>query len=326
MRLLKSPFYIEYSPYSLLAKSSLNSLSSQLKRTGALLKVRFSDELVGYADCHPWEELGDISLKDQLACLAQKKTTPLTSSSLYFAQIDAEARAVQKNLFTGFSPPVSHFLISDLAACSHSFLDAAINEGQSCLKIKLGRDHVAEAKILNALFSRRNLPLRFDFNEALTKAKFEEFLSLITDEVKANIDFIEDPFPFQGGLWEEVQDNFKVRLACDRQAAAAINQPKSASTLILKPAIQCCLSVDNDEQRLIVTSYLDHPLGQLAAAYTACQFDKNVKRLHGLNSHYIYEMNQYSQLLAEKGALFKFPEGTGFGFDDLLEGEPWQKL
>lgn len=317
---------IEYSPYSLIAKSSLNSRCQKLQREGALLKVYYADDKVGYADCHPWVELGDLPLNDQLSHLARNNLTPLTRRSLHFAKVDADARARQYHLFTCLKSPLSHFLIGDLANFSPLDLELAMEEGHRCFKIKVGRDSMAELQQLKTIFSKAAITLRLDFNEKLTKDQLETFLFAMDDGVKESIDFIEDPFPYNEKSWEDIQSKFYIQLACDRRAPEAKNRPFSSSTLILKPAIQSPEQLISATQPLIVTSYLDHPLGQLAAAYTTCQLENYSDRIHGLNSHYLYQENTYSRQLSSKGPKFIFPVGTGFGFNELLEEESWQPI
>jgi O-succinylbenzoate synthase len=62
MRVVQSAYF----PYELI---SINQ--SLGMRQGALLKIVFADHLVGYADCHPWPELGDIPLAEQVALFSQ---------------------------------------------------------------------------------------------------------------------------------------------------------------------------------------------------------------------------------------------------------------
>src|SRR5688572_31024573 len=57
-----------------------------------LFPTRRSSDLDGFADVHPWPELGDAPLDEQLALLAQGKMTPLTKASLKQAAWDGGAR------------------------------------------------------------------------------------------------------------------------------------------------------------------------------------------------------------------------------------------
>ena len=111
-------------------------------------------------------------------------------------------------------------------------------------------------------------------------------------------------------------------LALDQGSERAIQKAASASYLIVKPAVQDetpFLAVTN--QKIVVTSYLDHPLGQMAAAYVAGRMNR-VKPTSlvtcGLLSHSAYLKNPFSTALKE-GPDFAAPIGTGFGFNQQLE-------
>ena len=62
--------------YSLKPRRALSALAGAAPRQGALLRA--GD---GFADMHPWPELGDAPLDEQLALLARGETTPLTRRS-----------------------------------------------------------------------------------------------------------------------------------------------------------------------------------------------------------------------------------------------------
>ena len=63
--------------YTLVPRRSLSPLAGARTREGALIRV--GD---GFADVHPWPELGDAPLDEQLALLARGETTPLSERSL----------------------------------------------------------------------------------------------------------------------------------------------------------------------------------------------------------------------------------------------------
>jgi O-succinylbenzoate synthase len=274
-------------------------------RFGALLRVPFT-EGVGYADCHPWESLGDSPLSEQLALLKEGKTTRLTARALHFARLDAEARSRGVNLFEGLEVPDSHFLLMDLAR----------EAPEGLLKIKLGKNPPIET--LKRMF-QHNCRVRLDFNNKLTRPAFESFLKAFEKE-KHKIEFCEDPFPYETKAWAEVQKQYGVPLACDQGSEQAIGEIDSAAYLIVKPAVQeesffCGL------QKIVVTSYLDHPLGQMAAAYVAGQLKRRYPTqvvACGLLSHLVYEENVFSRALPATAPRFAPPGGTGFGFDEQL--------
>lgn len=297
---------ISYSLYELEGKSSKGN------RQGALLKVQF-EESIGYADCFSWPELGDLPLKRQLELLSSDQLTPITQCALELAKSDAKARASCQSLN---QVPKSHFLITDLLQAT------TIPNGFTHVKMKIGRQIEKEIEKL-LTFQDSPLKLRLDFNETSTPKIFRQFLSRI-EKLKDQIDFIEDPFAFHPKEWKAIQKE-GWRLASDREAHLAKEHPESASVLILKPAIQS-LQDWKMPQEIIVTSYLGHPIGQMAAAYAAAQIDPEGHFVHGLLSHHVYRPNSFSSQLNWDGPSFTIPSGYGWGFDEELQNLPWSPL
>jgi O-succinylbenzoate synthase len=316
---------IAYSPYELEANHSLSVTSSVLKRQGALLKFTFEPGIVGYADCHPWPELGDLPLKQQLESLARGQFTPLTRCAWEFAKLDAEARWNSRQILAEQSIPRSHFLVTYLPDWTSQHVQQVIQQGYTHLKLKMGRHLDQEIQSLHSLFLNSTLKLRLDFNESLTSANFCNFLHRI-EKLQGCIEFIEDPFPYQVEEWTAIQKEGWT-LACDRQAHRACLHPESARILIVKPALQTFHEWQTwIHQIRIVTSYLGHPLGQMAAAYVAAQVDPSCSFVHGLLSHHVYCPTSFSQQLNWKDPRFAVPRGQGFGFDQELEQLQWVVL
>jgi o-succinylbenzoate synthase len=130
---------------------TLYALSGQ--RKGALLRVNGK----GYADCHPWPELGDAPLQKQLELLRKGVTTPLTAQSLFFASIDAQAREKGISLFHNLIIPPSHMLVK---------VGDHISPGTNCIKLKVGIDVPKEIEYLNT-FKGESIKIRLDFNEGI---------------------------------------------------------------------------------------------------------------------------------------------------------------
>lgn len=316
---------VSFACYELETAHALNAVSTALKRQGALIKINFHDGKIGYADCHPWPELGDLPLKQQLERLACQQLTPITYCAVEFAKIDAEFRFERKEIFKPNYPPYSHLLISNILECSQSSLQEAIKKGFTHIKVKMGRQIEKEIECLHALFLELPLKLRLDFNETLSAEGFHGFLKGM-DLLKEHVDFIEDPFPFHPQEWKEVQQQGWA-LACDRQAPLASQQPESARILIIKPAVLPFNSWQEwKSQRCIVTSYLGHPLGQIAAAVVAAQVDPDGLSVHGLLSHYAYKLTPFSRELNWKGPQFKFSAENSFVFDHELQKLDWIDL
>lgn len=257
------------------------SLSPQ--RRGALIRVGS-----GFADVHPWPELGDAPLETQLANLARGETTPLTRRSLELAKIDGEARERGVSLFDGLTIPESHWPGPD--------------PPESFDTVKL--------KSIERIPPR--VRLRFDFNAKLTP---EQFLMIAEGLPRERIDFVEDPCPYDGGTWSALREATGMRLALDRFAA-----DEGVDVLVVKPAIQ---DIPRTNKEVVITSYMDHPVGQFGAAYFAAKFPS---RRCGLFTHVLYERNAFSETIRADGARLLAPEGTGVGFDELFEKLPWKKL
>lgn len=268
--------------YRLIPRRPLSGVARGGAREGALLRV---DD--GFADVHPWPELGDLPLDEQLARLAHGETTPLTRASLRFAELDRDARRRGVSLFEGLEIPLSHWPGNDPPAQFDT------------VKIKGVTDVPAHVRV------------RIDFNARLTPAEFVEIARTLPRE---RIDFVEDPCPYDEAIWSRLREETGVRLALDRFEGRA-------DVLIHKPALGTEWPVHND---VVVTSYMDHALGQFCAAYVAATHPSNARC--GLFTHVLYEPDAFFERVEAEGARLLPPRGTGFGFDDLLERLTWTSI
>jgi o-succinylbenzoate synthase len=268
--------------YTLVPRRPLSALAGARPRHGALLRA--GD---GFADVHPWPELGDAPLDEQLARLARGETTPLTARSLFCAAIDGSARAAGQSLFAGLTIPPSHWPGDDPPAAFD----------------------VAKIKSLARIPER--VRLRIDFNAQLTP---EEFVRCAEGLPRERVDFVEDPCPYDAATWSALRDATGLRLALDRGTAE-----EGVDVLVVKPALQ---DLPRTSKPVIITSYMDHPVGQFFAAYVACDFPGT----HGLFTHVLYEPDELIAAIQTDGARLLPPKGTGLGFGDLLEKLPWKRL
>lgn len=319
------PESIEWAPYALQPKARLGSASSAAPRSGALLKIKFRDGKTGYADCHPWPELGDLPLIQQLdRCLSQE-WTPLLRQSLLLARVDAEARSQGKLLWEGLSIPRSHALWTDLTQTQSTFsLENCVRQGFQRIKIKIGAQLPLELAHLHELAPRLRelgLRVRLDLNGSLPALEVNSFFQSL-EPILDVVDWVEDPTIYEPALWKSIEFRWQVRLALDRIIDPQLRFD-GASVRVLKPAIQDW--VGNSIRTGVawtVTSYLDHPIGQAGAAWVAAQIPSLEDC--GLVSHSAYELNSFSeQFLVNDGVLVPPRSGTGWGWDDLLEAMPW---
>ena len=253
------------------------------ERQGALIRVNG-----GFADVHPWPELGDARLDEQLSLLAQGQTTQLTRASLHWAGVDGDARARGESLFEGLTIPASHWPGNDPPA------------GFDTIKTK------------GVVPVPHNVRVRIDFNARLSAS---EFLRVADTLPKDQIDFIEDPCPYDETVWRQLRAETGLRLALDRFEGVA-------DVLVHKPALHPVFPRFGGE--VVVTSYMDHPLGQFFAAYVAAT--NRVSARCGLFTHVLYEPDAFIERIRAEGARLQPPVGTGIGFDDLLEDLPWTKI
>ena len=90
--------------YELTPRRVLSALAGARVRHGALIRTE-----TGFADVHPWPELGDATIDEQLVRLARGSMTSLTAASMRFAKIDGEARERGVSLFDALMIPESHW-------------------------------------------------------------------------------------------------------------------------------------------------------------------------------------------------------------------------
>ena len=278
---------VDYWKYELKPKRRLSAVAAEGPRRGALIRVDG-----GHADVHPWPELGDATLDEQLAMLARGETTPLTRASLKFADIDRAARRDERSLFDGLTIPPSHWPGPDPPG------------GFDTVKLK-SIDRIPE-----------HVRLRIDFNGTLTP---EEFVQIASTLPRERIDFIEDPCPYDAATWTELRSRTGLRLALDRGSVAG--QRRGADILVIKPAIE---EIPPTDSELVVTSYMDHPIGQLCAAFAAAT--AGITTTCGLVTHVLYDPDPFIDRMQIEGTRLVPPGGRGWGFDDLLEGLPWRTL
>ncbi|MFV1996336.1 MAG: enolase C-terminal domain-like protein [Verrucomicrobiales bacterium] len=299
-------------------------LGDTRRHRGVLLRVGG-----GFACLHPWPELGDAPLDEQLRILRDGGRSALIDCALECARADAEARAAGVSLFENLRVPESHALVG---AGGSKEIESALEEGFQRIKIKCGSDPRQEAArvrgSLEILAGNPEAKLRLDFNEGLSAAGFGDFLADLPAEAARRIDFVEDPFAYEGTGWERARAGGSPPLALDRSLARAAGGFEVA---VLKPALDDILSLQGDAGllgvRWVVTSYLDHPFGQSHAAYRAGRLAREREiDICGLSCHSFFELDAFSEAGGEEGPRFVPPAGTGLGYDELLEKLPWKRL
>lgn len=298
------------SRYELAAAGALNALTGRVVYEGALVR-----EGSGFGCLHCWPELGDPTLEECLVDLVGARELPLVRRTLSCVVADGLAREAGRSLFEGLEVPRSH---ATLPALDLEVLEEAVGRGFDYVKVKAGRAVGGELSGVRRLMqSAREVRWRIDFNERATLDELLEEFGDWSEEEKAALDFLEDPVGYLGGDWEKLGRETGLTLANDRHVEG---DRGDSGVLIVKPAVNEMLRGD----RVVVTSYMDHPVGQVFAAWEAAR--AGVTEVCGLQTHGLFAGTGFTEVLGDPRPEFCVPEGAGLGFGDLLEGLTWTKL
>lgn len=263
-----------------------------------------------------------------LADLAGPQRWPIVRRAVRCAEYDAAARAREESLFEEIEVPLSH---ATLPGADVEVAEAAIDAGFGHLKMKCGRDAGRERRCIEAIAAAHpGVRWRLDFNESLDPEAVVEWVSGLTDRAQRTLDFLEDPCAFSETGWAKLFRELRVPLAVDREAAP---HRKAAQVCVIKPAVDepwlLAEAALGHGQRLVVTSYMDHPLGQTFAAWEAARLGLEFPGqpgVCGLRTDVLFEANAFAEVMGAWGPEFHAPPGTGLGFDDLLGELAWTRL
>ncbi|MGJ8641981.1 MAG: enolase C-terminal domain-like protein [Luteolibacter sp.] len=311
------------SPYRLKSRGFLNSVSARREFAGVLIRV--GD---GYGCIHPWPELGDPSLDKCLEDLKGRRFWPIVRRAMRCAEFDNAARTAEESLFEEMEVPVSH---ATLVKADAAEVAAAVEAGFSVVKMKGGRNVGAEVEFLKEMAVQHpKLKWRLDFNESLDPEAAEGFLDALGEPVRRNIDFLEDITAFSETTWAGLWKKYRVPLAVDMEAGP---HRKAAQVTVIKPAVDEPFLLGEaaamNSQRVVLTSYMDHPLGQAFAAWEAARLEilfPGLVGICGLQTHHLFDKDAFVERLGDWKPNFKLPGGTGLGFDDELAELTWVKL
>lgn len=327
---------IAVAPYVLRSRHSLSTRHGGGDRRGALLRVE-NHTWEGFADLHPWPELGDLPLEVQLNELRSGRRTPLLERALVHAELDGKARVVGRNLLDGLQIPASHFLITDIDQTGPERIVALEQDGFRMVKFKCGRDRSLELRRFNRLAEGwpQSVGIRLDFNASMDVSSAARYVEAMPEILRQQIEFVEDPFAYGVQEWTRWREQTGKAVALDRECHEMGDMQLGLNAgafqfVVIKPAVQnpeLMHEILSREERqgvgMIVTTYMDHPLGQMAAAFASACFATGPC---GLLSHTVYEPTDFSEELRTEGPRLLPARGTGFGFDDLLRRQAWENL
>jgi O-succinylbenzoate synthase len=313
--------------YQLHARASLNSASIRRAFPGALLRVG-----AGFGCLHPWPEFGDEPLEAHLESLRAGRPTPLARRALDCAEIDGLARVEGRSLFEGLEIPANHYSWS-FGLETEPQMRRVLEEGWPAIKAKGFPNWGETMRFLEAAQRRASgtdLRFRVDFNSCLDAHAFQKFIEFMPLRVWRALDFVEDPFSYESGSWQALREKWGVRLALDKgwQRAAG-----GFDLVVVKPARRDWRAVAalHPASPLMITSAMDHPLGQMFAAWEAAvalaELGPERVGLGGLcTQHLFFEDAFTTRVLSPGGRMQPDTSGGGLGFGDLLEKLPWRPL
>lgn len=163
----------------------------------------------GYGCVQPWPELGDGTLEEQWQALRSGGRTRLLDRAFECAKADGVARREGRSLFAGLVVPQSHATV--IGKVDFAGLKA---EGFSVVKLKGGRDWQEVLERMREAVAE-GLRVRVDFNGMLDGQAFLDF-TRAAEDIRAAVDFVEDPVPYDAGEWERLLTQTGWRLALDR--------------------------------------------------------------------------------------------------------------
>lgn len=317
---------ISIHPYTMTSSGSLNAKSARSEHGGALIRVDH-EGVFGYGSIHPWPELGDESLDENLAKLAEGHFTTLSARAMTCSRADAAARREGVSLFEGLVVPRSHATLM----MDESDFVAAVQTGFTTVKVKVGRSPAMEAGFIREqAMLYPELTWRLDFNSSLDAEAVESLLTELGEEVRDQIDFIEDAFLSGVTPWVNALGPYDIPMAVDREVEDACG---GYGVAVIKPALNEPLPllerIAEEGKRAVITSYMDHPVGQSFAAWEAARAFHSfpdVVDTCGLITHGLFEQDEFTAALGKPLPDFKPACGTGLGFDELLESLPWTPL
>ncbi len=318
---------IYYHRYSLKSAFPLNARSHNREIEGCLIRVG-----AGVGCIHPWVALGDEGLDQQLDALNKGRPHRLGKRAVHCARLDGEAREEGVSLFDKLTIPDSHFTMLPGMALEKEKVKAFAR-----IKLKGSLDlEVTKEEVLRCLrCAAADSLLRIDFNEVLDHAVAMNLAQTLGEELCERIEFVEDPTRFDADNWSRLGSQTGLPLAVDRGCEKAVADEAELKWWVIKPALVDSEALASklvgcrDDVRLVLTSYMDHAIGQMFAAYEAAVLKQKYPdsiRECGLLTHELFDNDEFFETIQCKGPKLMAPDGLGLGFDNQLERLPWKRL
>lgn len=269
----------------------------------------------GYGCVQPWPVFGHATLDEHWRALASGIALPLLDQALACAKQDAAARNAGISWWSDIRVPLSHATVADLQSnlphegdmpFTHAKLKASITETEA---------------LYDWAMRHPGIRIRLDFNEVPGMEEFDAWWHSLEQEFRHRIDWMEDPFPYDSHGWSAWQHQNAALLAVDRAFAHA--GMSETCIAIWKPAWQA-LPEAAVMDHIVVTSAMDHPVGQAWAAFSAVK--AGVTSICGLRTDHLFVPDAFTERMGPWSPAWPVISGSGMGFDDLLENIPWIRI
>jgi len=230
-------------------------------RSGVLLRVTDQGGRSGYSDLGPWPDFGDETLENILKNPQHILFQNAYQNAVTFYENRDE---IQKWLTTKREHQSNNALFSHYSEVS--LFEKYFNQGFRVFKLKIGQNLENEIRVIN-----RNTLIypavkwRLDGNIRMTFHDWTVFWSRLTDEAKAQVEYVEDPFIFELDHWVEASKVVPIALdfalELDDHRIFDATRKKAFQIYIVKPSRQQIDRVSKilpKDIKLSVTSQLGH--------------------------------------------------------------------
>lgn len=323
-----------YSLYDLVPKKLNPKDFDPIPRKGALLKIEWNENKIGYADLHPWPEFGDMELEEHLVQLRQMKLTHLVEQAIWLASVDAKGRQEKKNIYDIQPLLKNNGILMRVNPWTVELFDPLAKAGFSNVKVKVGLELEEEIEIMNRMALTHDLKIRMDFNGRLTWNSFEKYIIGLSPQAKRQIEYFEDPFPYDAALWKEARKTIPLAIDWElKKIPISQEQPVEADVLVVKPThedvnarVEQCQKWN---KKMTITSHMGHPLGVMQCACVAQDLAKRFPNMMldpGCMSFDVFETTEFSPVLNLQGPYIRKVGGWGIGFDFVLKSQKWNLL
>lgn len=278
------------------------------------MRVHFPEwNSVGHADLFPWPELGDATLEELLHSL-KSKPLPQAQAALDWAKHEARAHFDK----------VSFFPAHDVF--SHETINVHSPTMASLVKIKVSSTD--PKSVLQMMEGSPATTFRLDFNGLFTDINLaQKFWEAFSSPLRERIEFVEDPLSAE--LMPRAREVFKETLVAVDRSPSAENLAH-VDIRVLKPVYFPPGDLPLFAGDMVVTSNMDHPLGQLQALRATHLLKERGQSLleGGLLTQDIYlEHAQQNWVMREGNALrVSHAQGFGWGLIRQLNALAWENL